>query len=80
VHWYDLPACCYLPTILDAPLRMKLREEMLALQQEFGTATILVTHDPEEAALLADGITVLEGGPVLQSGWPVPQRDAAIQQ
>lgn len=41
---------------------------MLALQQGFVTATILVTHDPEEAALLAEEIMVLEGGLVLQSG------------
>lgn len=68
MHGYDLPACFYLTTILDAPLRLKLREEMLALQHGFVTATILVTHDPEEAALLAEEIMVLEGGLVLQSG------------
>jgi molybdate transport system permease protein len=53
---------------LDAPLRANLRQEMLALQSEFGTATTLVTHDPAEAALLADELLVLEGGRVLQSG------------
>jgi molybdate transport system permease protein len=53
---------------LDAPLRANLRQEMLALQSEFGAATILVTHDPAEAALLADELLVLEGGRVLQSG------------
>jgi ABC-type Fe3+/spermidine/putrescine transport system ATPase subunit/ABC-type sulfate transport system permease component len=53
---------------LDAPLRSALRQEMLALQNEFGTTTILVTHDPAEAALLADELLVLEGGRVLQSG------------
>jgi molybdate transport system permease protein len=41
---------------------------MLELQSELGTATILVTHDPAEAALLADELLVLEGGRVLQSG------------
>jgi len=53
---------------LDAPLRANLRQEMLALQSEFGATTILVTHDPAEAALLADELLVLEGGRVLQSG------------
>ena len=53
---------------LDAPLRASLRQEMLALQNEFGAATIIVTHDPAEAALLADELLVLEGGRVLQSG------------
>jgi ABC-type Fe3+/spermidine/putrescine transport system ATPase subunit/ABC-type sulfate transport system permease component len=53
---------------LDAPLRSTLRQEMLALQGEFSATTILVTHDPMEAALLADELLVLEGGKVLQSG------------
>jgi ABC-type Fe3+/spermidine/putrescine transport system ATPase subunit/ABC-type sulfate transport system permease component len=53
---------------LDAPLRSALRQEMLTLQSEFDATTILVTHDPLEAALLADELLVLEGGRVLQSG------------
>ena len=53
---------------LDAPLRSALRQEMLTLQNEFDATTILVTHDPVEAALLADELLVLEGGRVLQSG------------
>jgi ABC-type Fe3+/spermidine/putrescine transport system ATPase subunit/ABC-type sulfate transport system permease component len=53
---------------LDAPLRSSLRQDMLALQSEFSATTILVTHDPAEAALLADELLVLEGGRVLQSG------------
>ena len=53
---------------LDAPLRASLRQRMLVLQSEFTATTILVTHDPAEAALLADELLVLEGGRVLQSG------------
>jgi ABC-type sugar transport system ATPase subunit/ABC-type sulfate transport system permease component len=53
---------------LDAPLRSTLRQEMLTLQNEFDARTILVTHDPAEAALLADELLVLEGGRVLQAG------------
>ncbi len=53
---------------LDAPLRSSLRREMLVLQSELSTPTILVTHDPAEAALLADELLVLEGGRVLQAG------------
>lgn len=53
---------------LDAPLRSALRQEMLTLQSDFDATTILVTHDPVEAALLADELLVLEGGRVLQSG------------
>jgi molybdate transport system permease protein len=57
---------------LDAPLRVRLRREFLALQAEFATSTILVTHDPIEAALLADELLVLAEGRVLQRG-PVNQ-------
>ena len=53
---------------LDAPLRSALRQELLALQNEFDATTVLVTHDPMEAALLADELLVLEGGRMLQSG------------
>jgi ABC-type Fe3+/spermidine/putrescine transport system ATPase subunit/ABC-type sulfate transport system permease component len=53
---------------LDAPLRARLRREMLALQDELTATTILVTHDPAEAAMLADEILVFENGRVLQSG------------
>lgn len=53
---------------LDAPLRARLRRDFLALQQEISATTILVTHDPLEAALLADEVLVLEQGRVLQSG------------
>jgi len=53
---------------LDAPLRARLRREMLALQGELAATTILVTHDPAEAAMLADEILVFENGRVLQAG------------
>jgi ABC-type Fe3+/spermidine/putrescine transport system ATPase subunit/ABC-type sulfate transport system permease component len=53
---------------LDTPLRSSLRREMLTLQGEFSATTLLVTHDPSEAALLADELLLLEGGRVLQSG------------
>ncbi|BDZ51628.1 hypothetical protein GCM10025867_38690 [Frondihabitans sucicola] len=53
---------------LDAPVREELRREVRRLQRETGLSTVLVTHDPEEAALLADEILVIEGGKILQSG------------
>jgi ABC-type Fe3+/spermidine/putrescine transport system ATPase subunit/ABC-type sulfate transport system permease component len=53
---------------LDAPLRSQLRAELLGLQGEFGAITLLVTHDPEEAALLADELLLLEHGRALQAG------------
>ncbi len=53
---------------LDAPLRARLREDMLALQREIAATTILVTHDPTEAMLLADEVVLLDGGRVLRHG------------
>jgi molybdate transport system permease protein len=53
---------------LDAPVRAELRREFRRLQRDAGLSTILVTHDPEEAAMLADEIVVVSDGQVLQSG------------
>ena len=53
---------------LDAPLRARLCRELLALQREIDATTIIVTHDPAEAILLADDVLLLEDGHVLQAG------------
>jgi molybdate transport system permease protein len=53
---------------LDAPLRDRLRRDLRRLQRETGLSTVVVTHDPEEAALLADELVVLREGEVVQSG------------
>ena len=53
---------------LDAPVRMRLRRELRLLQQETGLVTVLVTHDPAEAAMLGEDLLVLDGGRVLQAG------------
>jgi molybdate transport system permease protein len=53
---------------LDAPTRHELRRELRRLQHETGVATVLVTHDPEEAAFLADEVIVISDGRALQSG------------
>jgi molybdate transport system ATP-binding protein/molybdate transport system permease protein len=53
---------------LDAPVRDELRRELRRLQLDAGLSTVLVTHDPEEAALLADEILVIDDGHLLQAG------------
>jgi ABC-type sulfate/molybdate transport systems ATPase subunit/ABC-type molybdate transport system permease subunit len=53
---------------LDAPVRAELRRELRRLQREVNLSTVLVTHDPEEAAMLADEIVVMRDGKILQSG------------
>ncbi|MEM6462987.1 MAG: ABC transporter ATP-binding protein [Pseudomonadota bacterium] len=47
---------------LDAYLRFEMRDLIRSLQQEMGITTIFVTHDQEEAVVLADRIAlILEG-------------------
>jgi ABC-type Fe3+/spermidine/putrescine transport system ATPase subunit/ABC-type sulfate transport system permease component len=53
---------------LDAPVRAELRRELRRLQRDVNLSTVLVTHDPVEAAMLADEIVVVSDGQVLQSG------------
>ena len=56
---------------LDVNLRMQIREETVAVLKHTGVATLMVTHDPEEAMFMADRIKILgTGGTVLQSGRP----------
>lgn len=53
---------------LDAAVRSRLRRELRRLQREANLSTVIVTHDPEDAALLADDVIILGDGSVLQSG------------
>jgi molybdate transport system permease protein len=53
---------------LDAPLRRRLREQLRQLQREITATMVIVTHDPDEAALLGDEILLLDRGRVLQRG------------
>jgi iron(III) transport system ATP-binding protein len=56
---------------LDVTLRQQVRDETLHLLKENGTATLLVTHDPEEAMFLADRIALMRAGRLVQVGAPV---------
>ena len=53
---------------LDALERVRLRQEIRALQQKLGVTTIMVTHDQEEALALADRIVVMNHGVIEQVG------------
>lgn len=53
---------------LDTPRRRRLQQSLRALQREIDAVTVIVTHDPDEAALLADEVLVIEQGRVLQAG------------
>ena len=53
---------------LDALERVRLRQEIRALQQRLGVTTIMVTHDQEEALSMADRIVVMNQGAIEQVG------------
>ncbi|MEA3077584.1 MAG: molybdate transport system ATP-binding protein [Actinomycetota bacterium] len=55
---------------LDATTRPALRRELRRHLAESTAARVLVTHDPVEAAGLADRLVVVEDGRVVQSGTP----------
>ncbi len=56
---------------LDAKIRISLRQEMRALQQELGITSIFVTHDQEEALSISDRIVVMNDGHIEQIGTPL---------
>ncbi|SAI43253.1 ABC transporter ATP-binding protein [Bordetella ansorpii] len=55
---------------LDARVRDHLRTELRALQRRLSITTLMVTHDQEEAMVMADRIAVMNAGVIEQVGTP----------
>jgi ABC-type Fe3+/spermidine/putrescine transport system ATPase subunit len=55
---------------LDANLRIEMRDLIRSIQRELGVTTIFVTHDQEEAVMLADRIALMHDGRLLQVDQP----------
>ena len=55
---------------LDKKLRSEMQLELKRLQDEFGITFIMVTHDQEEALVMADRIAIMKDGALLQVGSP----------
>ncbi|KUP96350.1 ABC transporter ATP-binding protein [Thermobifida cellulosilytica] len=55
---------------LDAHTRVSVRTQLRRRLAAFAGATVLVTHDPLDAMVLADRVLVLEGGAAVQEGSP----------
>ena len=55
---------------LDASTRLAVRAELRHHLADYPGTTVLITHDPLDAMVLADRLLVLEGGQVVQQGTP----------
>ena len=53
---------------VDRATRERLYRELAMLRRELAIPTILVTHDLDEAVVLADQLSMLSQGKTLQSG------------
>jgi len=56
---------------LDAKTHLLVRTEVRRHLADFSGATLLVTHDPIDASVLADRLIVIEHGRVVQQGTPL---------
>lgn len=55
---------------LDARIRLTMRHEIRALQKRLGLTAVHVTHDREEAMVMADRVVILDQGRIAQVGAP----------
>lgn len=58
-------------TSVDRATRERLYQELAELRRDLQMPVVLVTHDLEEAVMLADRLTILAHGRTLQTGAPV---------
>jgi putative spermidine/putrescine transport system ATP-binding protein len=61
---------------LDAATRVAMRDEVRRIQREQNIATLLITHDQDEALSLADRIVLQREGRIVQTGTPREIYDA----
>lgn len=66
---------------LDAALRVEMRELVRKIQQEVGVTTLFVTHDQEEAVVVADRVALMLDGRLQQYDVPAAfyERPASLQ-
>jgi nitrate/nitrite transport system ATP-binding protein len=71
-------------SLLDALTRMELQDELIALWERTRRTVVMVTHDVDEALLLADRIVMMTNGPAATIGrifdvpFPRPRRREAL--
>ena len=59
-------------SLLDALTRMELQDELMALWERTRRTVLMVTHDVDEALLLADRIVMMTNGPAATIGRILP--------
>lgn len=55
---------------LDSYLKAEVRDATLAALRAAGTTALIVTHDAEEALIMADDLALMRDGQILQAGSP----------
>ena len=55
---------------LDTTLRDRVRDTTLRVMREAGVAILMVTHDPREALIVADTVSVMRDGRITATGRP----------
>jgi ABC-type Fe3+/spermidine/putrescine transport system ATPase subunit len=64
---------------LDAPLRRRLRRELVEYIRKSGILAIAVTHDQAEAFEMSDRILVMDSGAIVESGSPRDLKENPMQ-
>uniref|UniRef100_UPI003593C6AA ABC transporter ATP-binding protein n=1 Tax=Blastomonas sp. TaxID=1909299 RepID=UPI003593C6AA len=55
---------------LDGHLRSQIRRSLIEDLRDVGATVLVVTHDPEEAMMIADDLILMANGQILQTGTP----------
>lgn len=63
---------------LDTALRHQVRDDTLHVLKAHGAATLMVTHDPEEAMFMADRVALMRNGQLVQVGPPSELYNAPV--
>ena len=55
---------------LDGSLRAEVREDLMRTLRDSATSAIVVTHDAEDAMMMADDLVLMDAGRIIQAGTP----------
>ena len=55
---------------LDGSLRAEVRDDLVQALRDSGASAIVVTHDAEDAMMMADDLALMDAGRIIQTGTP----------